>query len=234
MGKLYFNKFLDNSINRVTVYGKSEKVELINQLAAEADIYFPLVVVAFAMIIENLNEKDVVAVENPEKVENALKNRKGIVYLCKEEKDKHLLPYNADEMVKLERTLDKDICLFIRLGEPENNIKEYNELLQKSLNICRMDFHEIKHILNSMELTEQSSKYMTHTEYLFNVFKKRSDLKWGDFKKIKSKYKKYCFIDNVKDLFDENMVLPMARSIAEKGKANVLYGDIYTYQLKEV
>ena len=136
--------------------------------------------------------------------------------------------------MELERILGKDVCLFVRLGEPENKINDYKEVLQNSLNICTIDFHEIKQILNSMELMEKPAKYMTHTDYLFNEFKKRSDLKWPSFKKVKSKYKKHCFIDNVKDLFEENMVLPIARSIVEKGKAKVLYGDIYTYQLKEV
>jgi hypothetical protein len=234
MGKLYFSKFLDESINRVTIYGKSEKVELINQLAAEAESYFPLVIVTFAMPIENLNEKEVLAVKNLKSIKKSLKDKKGIIYLCKEENDKQLSPYSVDELLELERMLGMDICLFIRLGEPENKINDYKEVLQKSLNICRIDFYEIKQILNSMEPTAKPVKYMTHTDFLFNEFKKRSDLKWPSFKNIKSKYKKYCFIDNVKDLFDENMVLPIARSIVEKGKAKVLYGDIYTYQLKEV
>ncbi len=186
------------------------------------------------MPIENQNEKEVLAVKDLKNLKKSLKGKKGIIYLCREVKDKQLLPYSVAELQELSKTAGEDVCLFIRFGEPENNINDYKEILQNSLNICRIDFHEIKHILNSMELTEKSPKYMTHTEYLFNEFKKRSDLRWTSFKRIKSKYKKLCFIDNVKDLFDENMVLPIARSIAEKGKTKVLYGDIYTYQLKEV
>ena len=83
MGKLYFSKFLDESINRVTIYGKSEKVELINQLAAEADNYFPLVIVTFAMPIENLNEKKVLAVKNLKNIKKSLKDEKELSIYAK-------------------------------------------------------------------------------------------------------------------------------------------------------
>ena len=234
MGKLYFSKFLDESINRITVYGKSEKVELINQLAAEAEVSFPQVIVTFAMPIEILNEKEIVAVKNINNVKKKLGKKKGLVYLCKTLNGSELLPYSAPELRELQQYLGDNTCLFIRLGQPENNISEFKEVLQNSLNICRIDFHDIKHILNSMNLAKKTEKYTTHMEYIFNVFSKGTDLKWSVFKRTKSKHKKYCFIDNVKDLFDENMVLPIARSITDKGKVTVLYGDIYTYQLKEV
>ncbi len=234
MGKLFYSKFLDESINRITIYGKSERVELINQLAAEAVVYFPLVIVTFAMPFEILNEKEVVAVKDVKQVKKKLKKKQGFIYLCKSLNGSELIPYSASELLELQQSIGDDICLFIRLGEPENKIKLYDEVLQNSLNICRIDFHDIKHIVNSMSLDKKTEKYVTHTEYIFKVFTKGIELKWSTFRRNKSKFKKYCFIDNIKDLFDENMVLPIARSIAEKGKVKVLYGDIYTYQLKDI
>jgi hypothetical protein len=234
MGKKYFSKFMDESVNRVTVYGKSEKVELINQLAAEADSYFPLVVVTFAITIEILNEKEIVEVEDVNTVKKSLADKHGIIYLCKAQKDGKLSPYSAEELLDLKKTIGDDVCLFIRLGEPENKISDYKEVMSDSLNICRIDFNEIKPILNNMDMEKESKKYLNHMEYIFNVFKNGTDLKWSSFNRNSSKLKKICFIDNVKNLFDENMVLPMARSIADRGKVNVLYGDIYTYQLKEI
>lgn len=234
MSHLFFNLFKLKTSNTVVVFGDKLKSALIQQLSEESvkSGFHSLIV---SLIPSTYPVEGKVLVSDDTSILPNLINgdRPRDIYLASKVKNDLLHPFSYKEINRLAVNAGENVRLFVNIGS--NNDKMINRLkfLDSSLLVCSINFNLLRENLPDIsKLKEQKRKSLSDqvADKVFAVINKNC----SHFVSLDSNSNKICFIGQVKGMYDENVILPVARKLKTMINSRILIGNINANQLKEI
>lgn len=235
MNQLFFNHFKLASEKTICLLGGEGKNALIQLLAQESVLagYRALVVSTAAMRYPI--EGKVLLSEEINLTLNLVRNAQPeIIYLARNVSDDYLLPFNTDELNLLVVNSGQDSRLFIDIISADSSFYKNAPNLADSLVICQLNFSVL-----SDELLQLSQKVdlNSHHEYVETAQERMREILSQHcpfYQTLETKREKIIFIGQMKNILDENILIPIARHLKACFASRVLYGNLNQYQIKEV
>lgn len=157
-----------------------------------------------------------------------------VTYLAKKVEGDLLMPFSADEIKTILKDLDGDVKVFVLHFHEGEGLQKYGGVLKSALSICTVNFNLVRpkmlEIYESTSIRSSSSSQKHIKELFMNDIANQCP----SFEKAHAKAGRILFIDQVKNLLDENLLIPVARSLKDFVNTRILYGHVHHYQVKEV
>ncbi len=156
-----------------------------------------------------------------------------VTYLAKKVEGDLLMPFTADEIKTVLKNLDGDVKVFVQNFHEGEALNKYGAVLKSALSICTVNFNLIRpRMLEIYESTSIRSSSSSQKR-IKGLFVKDIAEQCPSFENAHAKAGRILFIDQVKNLLDENLLIPVARSLKDYKNTRILYGHVHHYQVKE-
>ncbi len=235
MKRLFLDYFNVAGPSTISVAGNGANTALIYLLAQEAISQgFRTLVVANTAQKYPVEGKVLVSDETDLLMNLIRADEPEVTYLAKKVEGDLLMPFTADEIKTGLKNLDGDVKLFVLYFHEGEALQKYGAVLKSALSICTLNFNLIRpkmlEIYESTSIRSSSSSQKRIKE----LFVKDIAEQCPFFENARAKAGRILFIDQVKNLLDENLLIPVARSLKDYENTRVLYGHVHHYQVKEV
>ncbi len=235
MKRLFLDQFNVSDPSLVCISGNGANNALIHLLANEAISQgFRTLVVANSAQKYPVEGKVLVSDETNLLMDLVRADEPEVTYLAKQVQGDLLMPFTADEIKTILKHLDGDVKVFVLLSPKGEALQKYGSVIKSALVICTVNFNLIRpKMLDVYESTSirSSSSSQKHIKELFVTHIQEH---CPAFVSTHSKAGRILFIDQVKNLLDENLLIPVARSLKDYEHATILYGHVHHYQVKEI
>ncbi len=235
MKNIFYSQFDIQANNLISVSGADDNDALIHVLAEEA-----ISAGYRSLVLSNVKQKypiegKVLVSDETHLLMELIRSDEPIVtYLARGVNGDLLLPFTNKEIKSLLKQMDQDIKLFVHksaLGKPN---QEINRLFKKGLHICTLNFNTLRPELFDVYKSTAIRSSATTQKKVLDRFLQMITHYCPSFSTEEENPKLVLFIGQIKNMLDENLVIPVIRSLKEKLPAKILYGHLNHYQLKEI
>jgi hypothetical protein len=234
MNQQFYNQFNPDKKNIISIMGDRLRTSLINVLAyqsvkmkyhvfilADTPKTYPLggkvLVCDTLSIVTQLIDKD-----KPERI-----------YLASKIKNDLLHPFAKKEINELVDNLGEKNILFFEIDENSKiNIKT-TPFIKNAQMICSINYNLLKNNLPQISrIKELKSKSISDQVFdkVYSIIKNICP----HFLELDEVKNKICFIDQVKGLYDENVIRSIARNLKSKINCSMLIGNSNSYRVKAI
>ena len=234
MNQLFYTQFNPANNKTIAVFGDRLRSSIINILASETvksgnhafiisnvPMTYPLegkvLVCDELSIVNRLIDK-----ENPKQI-----------YLASKIKNDLLHPFTKNNINQLVPNLGENIVLFIDIDSDSKMNLKTSQYLKNAQLICSVNYNLLKDNLPQIsKIKELKSKSIDDqiSDKICSIITKMCP----DFISMEDVVSKICFIDQVKGLYDENVMRSIARNLKSRLKCDMLMGNCNTYQVKAI
>lgn len=235
MKNLFVKNFALESANLISVSGIGNNTALIHLLAQESiTAGFRVLVLSTSKQRYPIEGKVLISDETDLLHQLIHSDEPEITYLAKQVTGDLLIPFEAKAIKTLLEQCTDDVRLFINFDLSEDVPKGYEKFIKKSHRICTLNFNTLRDkILDTYKNTairsSASAQKKIQKEFLRiiqeNCPENIKDTIIGTH---------ILFIDQVKNVLDENLLIPVARSLDKFKADKVLYGYVHHYQVKVI
>lgn len=235
MKNIFYNSFTVNDKNIISVCGDGNNAVLIHLLAQEAVIAgYRALVIATGSQKYPIEGKVLISDETDLLLRLIRSEQPEVTYLARKVSGDLLIPFNESEIKTLLKQLDGDIKIFISFDSENKPAKTYNRLIAKSLQICTINFNALRsQLLEVYENTAIRSSSIAQKK-IKDHFLLLIDKNCPSFASNKDKDTQILYLDQVKNVLDENLLIPVARYLKQFRPVKILYGNVHHYHVKEV
>lgn len=232
MRRFFYEKFNISSTPLVIFSGDKESTLLMQLLAEEsAALGKHVLMISLAEEKYPIEGKVLVCDETAMLTELIRAEDARIIYLARKIENDILIPFSFKELKPLLGNNQDDIQLFINISAKT----KLPAAFLKGRLVCSLNFNiireEILQIYSNLSLTASGTAQKKIRAKLNALIESYCPLLYGAQKKSAEKT---LFISQVKNLLDENLIIPIGRDLKLTAGARVLYGNINQYELKEI
>ena len=236
MKSFFLKQFGIESTAVVSVSGNGANSALIHLLADEAirKGYRPLVI-ANSLQKYPVEGKVLISDETELLLNLIRSDEPEITYLARKVDGDLLYPFSEEDIRNILKNLDHDVKVFVQHFHEGKELQKYGRILQAALTICTLNFNLLRpRLLDVYENTDIRSS-STAQKRIREEFLEMIREQCPAFEKSRSKKSRILFVDQVRNLLDENLFIPVARNMNDTpGSFKILYGHVHHYQLKEI
>jgi hypothetical protein len=99
--------------------------------------------------------------------------------------------------------------------------------------ICTIEFEPIKVDLMAAKLSDSQDESGKEKEVVEYISRLLSDICSPD--RLRAQEHPFSlFVNHVNDIFDENLFIPLGRSLLQKGLTQIYFGNLNKYQIKSI
>lgn len=157
----------------------------------------------------------------------------GPVYLAADVQDKYLLPFSGKQLLKIISGIPEQALILLRVEPDNKDLVASLRFDEEILFVCAIDFDPIKIDLMAARLSadeDQSEKEKQAAAFISKLLKELcSSENWHE---LEDHF--VLFVNNVNDIFDENLFIPVGRNLKTKGVNRIYYGNLNHYQIKSI
>jgi hypothetical protein len=234
MSRQFYKQFISAEDNIIAFFGDQLKSSLINALAMTSvnqgkyaiilgdkpkkyPVEGKVLVCDELIVLDQLVEKD-----KPE-----------LLYVASKIKNDLLHPFTKKEVKKLINNIDKNFILFLDFDANTKLNSDMTAYLRDAKLICSVNFNLIQNILPQMEKIK-SLKTKSIDQQISDKFYSAIKKLCPEFSRINETEKRILFIDQVKGLYDENVIISIARNLKPLLNCQVLIGNSNSYDVKAI
>lgn len=234
MSNTFFDRFNLLEENIILISGDRFKQMLLQQLGRET------VKAGFQSLIFSLDkmgypvEGKVLVTDDlkllPRLIENEIPQ---VIYIANKVQDDLLHPFTYKEIMSFARKYSVQSKIFISLDFLDHSGTFPLTFFKKSTMVCSINLNLLKESFPDItRLKEQKKKSLSDqvVDKVFTMIKRHCPY-IHETEKLKQRI---LYIGQVKSIYDENVILPIARSLKTLLSSRVFIGDINTYRIKEV
>lgn len=157
----------------------------------------------------------------------------GQTYLASDLDEEHLLPFESAELVHLYEQLPEEMMLMMTIDSVNKNMADAFYSSKDVLILCVIDFEPIRGDILGITW-DQSNGGSTLGEHvlkqIYQVLNTVCNLDtWS-----RQQMQFAVYINRVRDIFDENLFIPIGRNLKQKGVQTVLFGSLQDYVIKSL
>ena len=235
MKHLFFKNFNIENDQFVAVSGDGNNAALIHLLAEEATAAgFRSLVISSSPQRYPIEGKVLISDETDLLFRLIRSDDPEVTYLAGKVEGDLLIPFGENELKILAQKSDTDTKIFINL-HPENEVSEmYTKLFKEARNICTVNFNVLRpQLLEIYQNTEVQSS-STAQKKIQKQFVELIEQTCPSCLKVEDKSRCLLFIDQIKNVLDENLFIPVARHFQKSETVTILYGSLYQYSVKKI
>jgi hypothetical protein len=234
MSQQFYNQFNPNDKRIITIFGDRLRTSLLNLLPAEN-----IKMQNHALILSDLPMSyplgGKVLVCDDLSIVNQLIDREepAQIYLASKIKNDFLHPFSKKNINQLANNLGDKIVLYFDIDSGSKINLKTSPFIKDSQMICSINYNLLKDNLPQIsKIKELKSKSIDEqvSDKVYAIIKKICP----HFLEVDEVENKICFIDQVKGLYDENVIRSIARNLKSKMKCNMLIGNSNAYQVKAI
>lgn len=234
MNQQFYSQFNPQNSKTVAVFGDRLRTSIINILAGET-----VKAGSHAFILSNMPmsyplEGKVMVCDELSIVNRLIdKEKPKQLYLASKIKNDLLHPFAKNDLIQLIANLSENIILFINIDSGSKLNPKTSQYLKNAQMICSINYNLLKDNLPQIsKIKELKSKSIDDqiSDKICSIITKICP----EFILMKNMQTKICFIDQVKGLYDENVMRSIARNLKSRLKCNMLMGNSNTYQVKAI
>jgi|GEM_PF-6155128 len=234
MSNTFFDRFNLREENVILISGDRFKQMLLQQLGRETvkagfqSLIFSLDKMTYPVEGKVLVSDDLKLL--PRLIENEIPQE---IYIANKVQDDLLHPFTYKEIMTFARKSAGQSKVFISLGFPDHSNTFPLTFVKKSTIICSINLNLLKDSFPDItRLKEQKKKSLSDqvVDKVFTMIKRYCPY----IPETEKLNQRILYIGQVKSIYDENVILPIARSLKSLLSSRVFIGDINTYRIKEV
>lgn len=235
MKNLFSKNFSIESANLVSVSGIGGNAALIHLLSQESvSAGFRVLVLSTCKQRYPIEGKVLISDETDLLFRLIRSEDPEITYLAKQVAGDLLAPFEADAIHTLLEQCADDVRLFINHDLSEELPAGYEVFFSKAHRICTLNFNTLRDKIleiykNTAIRSSASAQKKIQKEFL-RLIKENCP----DYAQDVINGTHILFIDQVKNVLDENLLIPVARSLSKFKVDKVLYGYVHHYQVKAI
>ncbi len=235
MKDLFFTNFSIEAEQFIAVSGAGNNAALIHLLAEEATatgLYS--LVTASAEQRYPIEGKVLISDETDLLFRLIRSDEPEVTYLASKVEGDLLIPFAKKELQTLIQKSDTDTKIFVNL-HPENKAPAFfTSMFKKALHICTVNFNVLRpQLLEIYQNTEVRSS-STAQKKIQKQFLALIEQTCPSCLTIKDKGRCILFIDQIKNVLDENLFIPVARHFQKTEEVTILYGNLHQYSVKKI
>ena len=234
MNQQFYNQFNPDNKNIITIFGDRLRMPLINLLAGQAvKMGNHVFILADAPMLYPLEGKVLVCDDLAIVSQLIDKDKPEQIFLASKIKNDLLHPFAKNEINQLVGKLGENNVLFFDIDSSSKINIQTSPFIKNAQMICSINYNLLKDNLPQIsKIKELKSKSIDEqvSDKVYAIIKKMCP----HFLEIDEVENKICFIDQVKGLYDENVIRSIARNLKSKLNCNILIGNSNTYRVKEI
>ncbi|MEJ2544567.1 MAG: hypothetical protein P8Y99_10910 [Calditrichaceae bacterium] len=234
MNSQFYNQFNPDNKNIVTIFGDRLKKSLLNLLSAEAiKMEYHVLVLSDKPMSYPLAGKVLVCDDLSIVHQLIDKEKPAQIYLASKVQNDLLYPFTKKDINQLTGNLAERILLYYDVDSTSKINLKTSSFISKSQMICSINYNLLKDNLPQIsKIKELKSKSIDEqiSEKVYSIIKKICPY----FLEVDQMENKICFIDQIKGLYDENVIRSIARNLKSKMNCTMLIGNTNTYQVKAI
>ena len=234
MNQQFYNQFIPTDKNIIAIFGDRLRSSLLHLLSGEsarngkkaliiADSPIPYPLEGKVLVCDELSiVKRLIDNEDPEQI-----------YLASKVKDDFLYPFLLKEIKPFIKSLDRNDLLFFDISSKGKINFKTHRYLDDALLICSINYNLLKDNLPQIsKIKDLKSKSIDEqiSDKVHNLIKKMCP----HFTEVEEVEDKICFIDQVKGLYDENVIRSIARNLETKLNCKMLIGNTNSFHVKAI
>ncbi len=234
MSQLFFSKFDLQSNQVIFFHGSEEKIALIHHLADETAQAGRQALVIATQPARYPIEGKVLVSDDTALLMNLIDDEPpSVTWLAGKVENNLLMPLKTEDINKLLNTLSNRVNVFIDYsGSPVAELNKFSAY-PKALFICLINFNKIRTEITHISDRDLKDRRKSSEKFISERILSLLEDVAPQFRSIASE-KKICFIDQIKNLRDENMIIPVARNLKLSLESRMLIGNVINYQIKEI
>ncbi|MBN2424882.1 MAG: hypothetical protein JXR46_04365 [Calditrichaceae bacterium] len=234
-GKRLFNSFKIRDFQFVGIFAGNSKLGLLNSLAKETVFSGYNVIIISIHHLPYPIEGEVVLADEPQILFNSTKSKEPQVYYLAGAITNDLLePLSFSKINEIISKSYEQCKVFIYINNLDQISKFPTQTCDNMLMICEVNYNLLREVTETLAIKNKKSKEQSYSKNIEKMLNNLIATNCPVFKSVTSSKDKICYIGQVKSMFDQNLVLPLARKIKEDYNCNVFLGYIQDYFLKEV
>jgi len=233
MKNLFTKNFGLESVKLVSVSGKGGNAALIHMLAEESVLAgFRVLILSTSKQRYPIEGKVLISDETDLLSRLIHSDEPQITYLAKKVEGDLLIPFESQAIQTLIEQCTDDVRLFLNHDQTEKLVEGYDDFFSKSYRICTLNFNILRDkILDIYENTAIRSSATAQKKIQDEFLKLIIENCPADAQDASGEAN-VLFIDQVKNVLDENLLIPVARSLKKFKADKLLYGYVHHYQVK--
>lgn len=234
MSQLFFSKFDLQSNQVIFFHGSEEKIALLHHLADETAQAGRHALVIATQPARYPIEGKVLVSDDTSLLMNLIEDEApSVIWLASKVEHNLLMPLKTEDINELLNTLSNRVNVFIDYsGSAAEELKKYSAY-QKALFICLVNFNKIRTEITHISDHDLTDNRKSSEKFISERLLKLLEQVAPHFGSIASE-KKICFIDQIKSMHDENMIIPVARNLKLSLESRMIIGNVINYQIKEI
>ena len=235
MSKIFFTSFNIREEQYIVVSGEGNNTALIHILAEEAKTagYYALVT-ASAPQRYPIEGKVLISDETDLLFRLIRSGEPELTYLAGKVEGDLLIPFSQKELKTLVRESGSDTKIFVNL-HPVNKLSDsFANLFKDALNICTINFNVLRPLLLEIYQNTEVRSSSTAQKKIQKQFQKIIEETCPSCLQTENVSRYLLFVDQIKNVLDENLFIPVARHFQKTREITILYGSLYQYSVKKI
>ncbi len=234
MNQQFYYQFNPNKKNIIAIVGDQLRTSLINVLAYQAiKMKYHVFIIADTPKSYPLGGKVLVCDTLSIVTQLIDKDKPERIYLASKIKNDFLHPFIKKEIKKFVGSLGEKNVLLLDIDKRSKIDIKSTPFLKNAQMVCSINYNLLKdnlpRILNTKELKSKSIDDQMFDK-VYSIIKNICP----HFLELDEVKNKICFIDQVKGLYDENVIRSIARNLKSKMNCTMLIGNSNSYRVKAI
>lgn len=235
MSALFYNHFKIETAKAIIFFGDCAKSGLIHLLAKETVESGKQALIASLKPSIYPIEGKVSVADETSLLMNLIHNEKPhVTYLARKVANDLLIPFPKKDLTILFKKLQKDDKLFIEANIDDPKSFPKISFLKESIIVCAVNFNTLRDELVKAFPEKFADTKKSSLQFVADRIRKSIKKTCPSHRSLKSNCEKICFINQVNNLFDENMVVSAAVNLKKVTQSTILFGNINNYHIRGV
>ena len=234
MNQQFYNQFNPNNKNIITIFGDRLRTSLLNLLSAETvKMQNHALILSDKPMTYPLGGKVLVCDDLSLVNQLIEKDEPARIFLASKVKNDLLYPFTKKEISQFTGNLIKKIILYFDIDSKSRVNLKTSSFICESQVICSINYNLLQDNLPQIsKIKKLKSKSIDEQVYekVYSIIKKTCP----GLLEVDEVESKLCFIDQVKGLYDENVIRSIARNLKSKINCRMLIGNSNAYQVKAI
>lgn len=238
MKNMYFNYFNLAQHQVVMVAGDADNAALVHLLAAETVAAGQRALILSPQTQKYPIEGKVLVSDETELLLTLIRSEQPqVTYLARKVQADLLVPFDGPELLQFAVQIKQyagEMKLFVPCQAKAEIPDGYRKLLEDALPVCSINFNRLREELlevyrNTAIRSSNQARKKIRTRFMGLIAEN-----CPPFARSEDKTGHVVYIDQVKNVLDENLLIPVARHLKEENPIKILYGNMHHYQVKEI
>lgn len=234
MYQQFYNQFNPDKKNIISIVGDQLRTSLLNVLAYQAiKMKYHVFILADKPKTYPLEGKVLVCDTLSIVTQLIDKDKPERIYLASKIKNDLLHPFAKKEIKELVGNLGEKDVLFLDIDESSKINKKTSPFIIDAQMICSINYNLLKDNLPRISKIKELKSKSIDDQVFDKVYSIIKDI-CPHFLELDEVKHKICFIDQVKGLYDENVIRSIARNLKSKMNCTMLIGNSNSNRVKAI